>query len=151
MKTMAIILVFSISSCSLLEKRKEHYSYIKQGISLEEVKTKSGSPVYESFEGDETKLVYDYCAAPYWKEAVVGVLTFTTYNWNCNMQEVKMKLHFKNGVLYKLDDNINPDEREAARRSMAEAADSFGKSMERNRGVNCTSNQIGNSTYTNCR
>lgn len=164
MKAILLASIFLVTSCSLIEKRKSHYSYIKPGISLEEVKAKSGEPIYESFNDNETVLTYDYCAAPYWKEAVGGVLTFTMYNWHCNMNLVKVNLFFRDGVLYGMQDNTNAEERAAAARAMANAFDGVGKGLERQQQNNiqqnqflqqrpttrCTSRQMGGAVFTDC-
>lgn len=103
MKTIAIVCLLSIASCSLLEKRREDLSF-NQGAQLEEVKNRAGAPSYESMDGGETILTYDYCRAPMWKEAVFGVLTATMYNWNCHGQKRWLQMYFNDGKLYKVND-----------------------------------------------
>lgn len=103
--------MLTVVSCSLIEKRRSHFSYAKPGISLEEVKSKSGDPLNESFNNDETILTFDYCRAPWAKEAIYGALTFTMYNWNCNSQRSFMHLYFKGDKLYRAEDNTQMYER----------------------------------------
>ena len=111
MKALIIVLLFSLVSCSLIEKRRTHFSYIRPGVSLEEVKSKSGTPLNESFDQDEVLLTYDYCKASWAEEAIYGALTFTTYNWACNKQMSLMHLYFKSGVLYRTEDGSSIYER----------------------------------------
>lgn len=111
MKLITLAVLFSLASCSLIEKRRSHFSYIKPGVSLEEVKGKSGDPLSESFDQDETVLAYRYCKASWSEEAIFGALTFTTYNWACNKQLSTMNLYFKDGILYRSEDGTSIYER----------------------------------------
>jgi hypothetical protein len=111
MKFVTLIVLASLVSCSFLEKRRSHFSYAKPGLKLEEVREKSGEPKNESFDQDETILTYDYCKTSYLKEAVGGLLTFTTYNWHCNNQKSFYHMYFKNGVLYRSEDGTSIYER----------------------------------------
>lgn len=161
------LLVASVSSCSFLHKRKEHYSYIKPGVKIEEVMSKSGAPEHESFDSGVTMLTYGYCPASYTKEVVAGLLTFSAYNWGCDLSLIKMNLFFKDGVLVKKDDNVNALERAQANREMAAALSDANASMERQRlqdrqlnqqqllmqqqkNIRCRSSQQGDTVYTNC-
>jgi hypothetical protein len=111
MKTILILMTLLACSCSLLEKRRSHFSYAKPGVSLEEVKQKSGDPIHESFDQDETVLTYDYCRASWAKEAAYGLLTATMYNWHCDKQKQQMHLYFKSGALYRTEDGSSIYER----------------------------------------
>lgn len=111
MKLLTLTLLVSLISCSLIEKRRSHFSYIKPGVSLEEVKGKSGDPLTESFDQNEAVLAYRYCKASWAEEAIFGALTFTTYNWACNKQLSTMNLYFKDGILYRSEDGTSIYER----------------------------------------
>lgn len=124
-----VLMLILLCSCSLIEKRKDHYSYVKPGLSLDDVKKKSGEPVNESFHGNISILTYDYCRASYAKEAIYGLLTFTMYNWGCNAQMGRMHLFFKDGSLIRKDENGNAEARTVFAREMAAAMEDGEKSL----------------------
>jgi hypothetical protein len=106
-----LFMMIVLASCSLMEKRREHFDYTKQGISLEEVKRQSGRPVKESFDQNESALTYRYCDASWVEEAAFGLMTATMYNWHCNKQTSYMHLYFKDGALYRTEDGTSIYER----------------------------------------
>jgi hypothetical protein len=132
-KTYIIFLLpFLLLSCSLLNKRRGHYDYLKKGVHRDDVVKKSGSPEKRSLlKGDIEAMVYGYCAAPYWKEAVFGILTFGMYTFNCYGSYVKMGLFFKDGKLVHMNGDINAAERAAVARHRSSAVNKWGQNNQR--------------------
>jgi hypothetical protein len=151
-------MVLLLTSCSFLERRKSHYSYIEHGIDKSEVIKKSGTPKYKNIANDSEVYVYEYCQAPYWKEVVYGLLTYGLYATSCSRSMVEMKVYFSKDKLVGLEDNSNKAERAAANanfaRAMSTAADGV-KTQEKEayqikpkKSVTCRDTGYGETTCT---
>jgi hypothetical protein len=148
--------------------RKEKFDFIKPGVSMEEVRKKSGKPFRESFSGNETELVYEYCQAPEWKDVIFGAMTATIYAWDCDLSKRDLIMKFKDGTLYQMDESSERADYNrgimagAIQRSSQQIGDGLSRQSQQNmyqqnmqqnngRGVSCTTSQYGNTAYTNCR
>jgi len=130
MRVLVLINVLFLGSCSLIEKRRSDYSYLGAGVKKETVLEKSGDPIKRNiYDNNIELLTYGYCATPYWKEGIAGLLTFGLYNTTCKGSFVKMDLVFHNGTLVKLIDDTNQQERANANAAFARGLQGASSSM----------------------
>jgi hypothetical protein len=112
MKTIAILtIILSLSSCSLLHKRRSHFDYAQRGTLRSVVDENSGEPIKKNILKNGEVYIYRYCRTPYWKEAVLGVLTFGFYNIGCRNSMGEIELLFEDKKLVESREDTNEKDR----------------------------------------
>lgn len=113
MKPLSLLLLFTIGGCSLIEKRKEHYDYLRPGLSKKQIIRRSGSPKRRLL---STRLkdvyIYNYCDVSYLQELIGGIFTLGLYNLHCGFQDIHLQLTFKHNRLIEIKDDVNAAARE---------------------------------------